>query len=160
MELVIKSAAEDILAGLCLDEASVRVERRDETPEEELERYFVEIKTTDAPLLIGKHGDNLAAFQHVLKKIAGKKSEELNRKIAVIVDVDGYLKRKEEEAVDLAKRRAEQVRTSGNPVKLPSMSGFIRRLVHLELAKPEWEDVVTESTGERNYRAIVIKRKE
>ncbi|MFH1546606.1 MAG: R3H domain-containing nucleic acid-binding protein [Patescibacteria group bacterium] len=159
MELTIKTAAEDLLAGLQLEEASVRVERKTQEDGEELEHYLVEIKTTDAPLLIGKHGDNLEAFQHILRLAASKKAETLNRQITLVVDVDGYRKRKEEDAVELAKRRAEQVRTSGNSVKLPPMSGFMRRLVHLELAKPEWDDIQTESVGNFGYRAVVIKSK-
>lgn len=158
MELVIKTAAEDILAGLQVDEATVRVERLPQSEEEELEQYLVEISTTDAPLLIGRHGDNLQAFQHILKLIVGKKSQELNRRITILVDVDGYLKRKQEEAVELAVRRAQQVRSSGNPVRLPPMSGYLRRLIHLEFTKPEWEDIVTESMGERGYRAVVLKK--
>jgi len=157
MELVIKSTAEDILAALKLDEASVIVRRKEEQ-EGDLEHYFVEVKTTDAPLLIGKHGDNLHAFQHLLRLIASKKGEELNRKVTLIADVDGYRKRREEESIELALRRAEQVRTSGNSVKLPPMSSFVRRLVHLELKKPEWEDIITESTGDRGFRAVVIKK--
>lgn len=158
MELQIKSLAEDFLAGLQLDEASCSVNRRVEEEGEELEHYLVEIKTTDAPLLIGKHGDNLNAFQHLLRLAASKKADELNRRITLFVDVDGYRKRKEDDAVDLATRRATQVRETGNPSKLPPMSGFMRRLVHLELAKPEWEDVVTESIGRAGFRAIVIKK--
>jgi len=158
MELQIKTIAEDFLVGLQLDEASVRVERKEAVEGEELEHYFVEIRTTDAPILIGRHGDNLNAFQHLLRIAASRKAEELNRKITLVVDVDGYLKRKEDDAVTLAVRRAEQVRTTGNPNKLPPMSGFMRRLVHLELAKPEWDDIATESTGRAGLRAIVIRK--
>jgi len=158
MELTIKTAAEDILAALKIDEATVRVERKPQVEGEELEHYMVEIKTTDAPLLIGRHGDNLIAFQHILKLIAGKKADELNRKITILVDIDGYRKRQEEEALSLAIRRANQVRSSGNSVKLPPMSGYMRRLIHMEFTKPEWEDIRTESTGERDFRAVVLKK--
>lgn len=158
MELQIKTLTEDFLAGLQLDEASCSVSRRVEVEGEELEHYFVQIKTTDAPLLIGRHGDNLEAFQHLLRLAASKKAEELNRRVTLFVDIDGYRKRKEDEAVELAQRRALQVRTTGNPVKLPPMDGFLRRLVHLELAKPEWEDVTTESAGRAGFRAVVIKK--
>ncbi|MFA6458229.1 MAG: R3H domain-containing nucleic acid-binding protein [Patescibacteria group bacterium] len=158
MELQIKTLTEDFLAGLQLDEASCSVVRRTETEGEELEHYFVQIKTTDAPLLIGRHGDNLEAFQHLLRLAASKKAEELNRRVTLFVDIDGYRKRKEDEAVELALRRAQQVRTTGNPIKLPPMDGFLRRLVHLELAKPEWGDVTTESAGRAGFRAVVIKK--
>jgi len=159
MELIIKSATENLLAGLQLEEASCMVSRNAEKTDEELEHYLVNIKTTDAPLLIGKYGDNLDAFQHLLRLITGKKADELNRRITVLVDVDGYRKRKDDEFVDLARRRAEQVRSSGNSVKLPPMSGFVRRLVHLELMKPEWDDVMTESVGIGRFRAVMIKQK-
>ena len=160
MELIIKEVALDLLAGLKFDEASVRVERRQDQEDSEIEHYSVSVQTSSAPLLIGRHGDNLSSFQHVLKMIVSKKAQELNRKVTVFVDVDGYRKRQEEELIELALRRAEQVRQSGNSIKLPPMSGYQRRLVHLELMKPEWaDDIETESTGERGYRAVVIKRK-
>lgn len=159
MELKIKTLAEDFLAGLQLDEASCSVTRRVEEDGEELEHYLVEIKTTDAPLLIGRHGDNLEAFQHLLRLAASREADELNRRLTLFVDVDGYRKRKEDEALELAKRRAAQVRSTGNPVKLPPMDSFLRRLVHLELAKPEWEDVATESTGRLGFRAVIVKKR-
>jgi len=158
MELTIKTLAEDFLVGLQLDEASVRVVRKEKVDDNEFEHYLVEIKTTDAPLLIGRRGDNLTAFQHLLRLASSRKADELNRRITLVVDVDGYLKRKENDAIELGIRRALQVRETGNPVKLPPMSGFMRRLVHLELAKPEWEDITSESTGRAGFRAIVVKK--
>ena len=160
MELAIKEIVLDLLAYLKFEEASARVERQTdrESEDSEVEQYLVEIDTTAAPLLIGRHGDNLRAFQHILKMIVSKKAQEFNRKASVLVDVDGYRKRQEEESLELAMRRAEQVRRSGNPIKLPPMSGYQRRLIHLELMK--YDDLETDSTGEGRFRAIVIKRKE
>lgn len=158
MELVIKSAAEDILAALQLDEASVRVQRKEQIEGTDLEQYLVDIKTTDAPILIGSHGESLRALQHLLRLVTSKKAKELNRKITLLVDIDGYRQRQEEEFIALALRRAEQVRTSGNPIKLPPMSSYQRRLIHIELAKEQWTDIVTDSIGARGLRAVVIKK--
>lgn len=160
MELIIKNIALDLLSALKVEEATVNV-RREETPEgRNGEYYAVEISSSDSPLLIGRHGESLAAFQHILKMIAGDRAEkEHQRKIIIRVDIDGYRKRQEEEAIDLARRRAEQVRTTGNPVRLPPMEPYFRRAVHLYLMNAGWDDIIAESNGFGSSRAIMIKKK-
>jgi spoIIIJ-associated protein len=160
MELTIKETALSILTALKLEKPNVRVHRKTEKEEVEntIERYYLEIITTEAPLLIGRHGENLDAFKHILKIIINKKAFELERKVALFVDVDGYLQQKDEQILNLARRRATQVLTNGNLVKLQSMSSYTRRLIHLELRKPEWDGLTTESIGEGKSRTLIIKK--
>lgn len=160
MELVIKEVALDLLLGLKVEEASVRVTREVVSDKDGFESYRVDVTTTDAPLVIGRRGETLLSFQHVLRLIAEKRADQIHgRKITLVVDVDGYRKRQEEEALELASRRAEIVRSSGNSVKLPSMSPYLRRLVHVFFTTPEWEDIATESTGVGAFRAVVLKKR-
>lgn len=112
------------------------------------------IETEQAALLIGAQGRNLEALQHVLKSILWKKLPEED--IFLLLDVEDFKNRKQEQIIEMAKEKAEAVRQTQITQILPPMSPFLRRLVHLELTKPEYEDLTTDSIGEEGNRRIRI----
>ncbi len=118
--------------------------------------YRVDIDTSDSALLIGYHGENAYALQHILKTILYKKT---NQNIFVVIDVDGYRKRQEESVVTLAKKKVELLRKTGQRQILPPMSPFFRRTVHLALTGADYADIVTESSGEGDNRAVTLSLK-
>ncbi len=123
---------------------------------EELEdgQYRVNIETNEPKMLIGYHGSNLQAIQHLLKILLSKK---IDQAFSIQLDVDNYRKRQEENVIQLAEQKIAQVRQDHAPRKLPPMSPYFRRLVHLYLTQSEFEDVTTYSEGTGDHRAIVIK---
>lgn len=118
--------------------------------------YRIDIASDEASSLIGYHGETVYALQHVLKTIVWKR---LGESIFVILDVDGYRKRQEDSVLALAMRKVELARTTLQDQTLPPMSSYFRRIIHLALAKPDFSDITTESTGEGEKRAVVIKVK-
>lgn len=116
--------------------------------------YRVDIDTDEASTLIGYHGETIYALQHVLKTLIWRKTDE---NIFIILDVDSYRKRQEESVLALAMRKVETVRKTLKPQTLPPMSPYFRRVIHMALAKPEFSDIVTESIGEGEHRAVTIK---
>lgn len=116
--------------------------------------FYVSIETSSSNLLIGWHGETIAAIQHTLKCILWK--QKIGNDIQVIVDVDGYKKRQEESVIKLAERKAEYSVESQREIKLPPMNAYFRRKVHLFLADKFKDKVTTESTGEGQDRAIKI----
>lgn len=118
--------------------------------------YRIDIDTDEAATLIGYHGETIYALQHVLKTLVWKKTDQ---NVFIILDVDGYRKRQEESVRALAVRKVEAARKTFEDQMLPPMSPYFRRVVHLELAKPSYADIVTESMGEGESRAVVIKVK-
>ena len=76
------------------------------------------------------------------------------RSIPIIVDVEGYRKRREQQICQLESRVAEQVFETGRSQALEPMPPNERRLVHIELRKNP--NVFTESTGEGSTRKVVI----
>lgn len=118
--------------------------------------YRIDINSDEAATLIGYHGETIYALQHVLKTLVWKRAEQ---SIFIVLDVDSYRKRQEESILNLAMRKVETVRKSLQPQTLPPMSPYFRRIVHLELAKPEFNDIATESVGENDKRAVTIKIK-
>jgi predicted RNA-binding protein Jag len=73
----------------------------------------------------------------------------------VFVDVNNYRKERERIIIELAKAAARKAVAEHMSVSLPAMNAYERRLIHTELATRP--DVKTESTGEGQSRAVVIK---
>ncbi|EKD48220.1 MAG: hypothetical protein ACD_65C00059G0001, partial [uncultured bacterium] len=57
----------------------------------------------------------------------------------------------------MANRKADYVRQTGKNQSLPPMSPYFRRLVHMHLMQPEFDDLVTKSNGQGSFRQVVIK---
>ena len=118
--------------------------------------YRIDVDTDEASALIGFHGETIYAMQHILKTIIWKKTGE---NVFIVVDVDSYRKRQEESVIGLAIKKVETARKTFQDQTLPPMSPYFRRVVHLALAKPEFNDIATESIGEGDHRAVSIKVK-
>lgn len=106
----------------------------------------------DARMLIGEYGDNLAALEHILRRIAAKK---FGAETHVTLDINDYRTKRLEDLKQDVKSAAHAVRMYKKPVPLRPMSSFERRIVHLLLA--EYPDIATESTGVGLERRVVIK---
>ncbi|MBF6590322.1 MAG: protein jag [Ktedonobacterales bacterium] len=104
--------------------------------------------------LIGRRGETLAALQLLVNLITYKQTGEHER---IIVDVEGYRARREENLRSMAERIAQQVRGSGRPMMLEAMPPNERRIIHMALS--EYEDISTESTGEGDQRRVVVSPK-
>ena len=105
-------------------------------------------------VLIGRRGETLAALQLLLHLVISRQADTRDR---VIVDVEGYRQRREENLRSMAQRIAEQVRNSGRAVMLEAMPPNERRIVHMALA--DYEDISTESEGEGDQRRVVVSLK-
>jgi spoIIIJ-associated protein len=105
-------------------------------------------------VLIGRRGETLAALQLLMHLVVSKQGDTRER---VIVDVEGYRHRREENLRTMAQRIAQQVRTSGRAVMLEAMPPNERRIVHMALA--DFEDISTESEGEGDQRRVVVSLK-
>lgn len=150
MELIIKETLEKILEVMNVPFSGVTVTKEGENS------FYVSIDTSSSNLLIGWHGETIAAIQHVLKCLLW--NQKLGGKVQVIVDVDGYKKRQEESVIRLAERKAEYAVESQKEIVLPAMTPYFRRKIHLHLANSDkFKDIVeTTSVGEDKHRAVKI----
>ena len=150
MELLIKETLEKLLDILGVPYTGVKITKETETA------YYAEIETESSSLLIGWHGETIAAIQHLLKCLLWKQG--VDSKIQIIVDVDNYKKRQEESVIRLAERKAEVAIANQKEVKLPPMNPYFRRKIHLHLAgSDKYKDrIITESVGESEHRQIRI----
>ena len=95
---------------------------------------------------------NMVLSFNSLVRVMGKK---LGLEEPVIFDINNYHKEREGIIIDLAKAAARKVVATKEPVTLPAMNAYERRLVHTEIGMRP--DVRTESIGEGKDRCIVVK---
>ena len=112
------------------------------------------IEGEDLGILIGRRGQTMASLQHIIRVIVAHNMEV---RLPIVLDVEGYKQRRCEGLRALAARLAEQVNTRKMPFSMEPMTPFERRVIHLALA--DHPDVVTESTGVGEARKVVINPK-
>ena len=115
--------------------------------------YF-EIEGEDSGLIIGRKGETLRSFEFLISFIIKR---QLDKRVRVILDVEGYQERRRSNLVSIAESNAKKVIKYGKPIKMDPMSPFDRRIIHLALEKDK--KVVTESQGNGPRRQVVIKLK-
>ncbi len=138
-----KKILEGILSRMSLD-CPVTIA---ETPD----AIILNIKGDGSGLLIGKRGQNLDAIQYIVNKAVSKYTD--NRKM-IVVDTEGYRKRREESLIALAANLAEKVKKSKKSLTVGHMNAHDRRIIHLALQNDE--SLTTKSRGEGEFRKIVI----
>ena len=152
IEDVLKETTEDLLKHLGIVVTELEVS------EEEKDLFHVNIKSENASLLIGHHGENIQALQHLVKVLSWEKLQNDNQ-FHVIVDIDNYRKRQEDTVISLAERKVEFLRRTRRPQILPPMSPYFRRKIHLHLMGSGFDDIETTSEGDDDLRHVVIQLK-
>lgn len=111
----------------------------------------VNIQGDDLSYLIGRQAETLNSLQYISTLIINK---EIGRSVPLIVDIEGYRVRRENQLRQLARRMADQAISTGRRQVLEPMTAAERRIVHIELR--ENQDVTTESIGEDPRRKVTI----
>lgn len=114
----------------------------------------LDIEGEDLGILIGRRGETLSSLQYLVNLIV---SRRLKSRAGVVVDVEGYRQRRYESLRLLARRLADQVRSTGSSLTLEPMTAGERRIIHLELRDDPY--VTTQSIGEGEARKVAILSK-
>lgn len=123
----------------------------EETDREDRRTIHVDVRGDDLSILIGRRSETLNAFQYVTSLMVGK---EVQQWVQLVVDVEGYRSRREDQLRRMARRMAEQTVKTGRRQVLEPMTASERRIIHIELR--EYPAVTTESIGEDPYRKVTI----
>ncbi|HEX5429959.1 MAG TPA: R3H domain-containing nucleic acid-binding protein [Patescibacteria group bacterium] len=115
-------------------------------------RTVLNLKTSDAQILIGKQGANLEALQHIVRLLSRTDSED---RVSFALDIDDYRQQRQIYLKEMARKAANQARTSGRSVALPPMPPSERRVVHNYLSL--FSDLHSESQGQDPHRRIIIR---
>ncbi|MFA6324918.1 MAG: R3H domain-containing nucleic acid-binding protein [Candidatus Paceibacterota bacterium] len=137
---------------------------------------FTEQESTDRPGMtmfsvevgdpyhfLGRGGEGLAALNHLVRRIVESKvspkpglgDEPKSYLGSILVDINGFQKKRIESIHAVAHMMAERARYFKSSIEVDPMSAFDRRIVHEFLANET--DLKTESTGEGLSRRVVIK---
>ncbi len=112
------------------------------------------ITTPDSRFIIGREGETLRSFTHIVKKILEKQiGEEESQKLTI--DVNGYNKKRYDALRATAHMLAERAKYFKSSVDVEPMSPYERRIIHTFLESIP--DVTTESAGVGLGRHVVIK---
>ncbi len=121
----------------------------DEDPSESPPAF--NIAGDDLGILIGRRGQTLTALQYLCRLIVSHRTKSWS---PLVIDVEGYKQRRAEALRALAIRMAEQVKSLGTSFSLEPMPAYERRIIHITLT--DHPGVTTESTGEGEFRTVVI----
>jgi spoIIIJ-associated protein len=102
-------------------------------------------------LLIGKHGQTIDALQYLTNAIMHRSGD---RGVEVVVDAEGYRKRRERTLHEVALRAADRARTTGEPVSLEPMTSVERKIVHTKVQS--LSGLTTASEGSEPNRYVVV----
>lgn len=114
----------------------------------------INLEGSDLGILIGRRGETLDSLQYLVN-LSVNKNQEVRKK--VIIDIEGYRRRREETLQKLALKLADKAKQRGRNVVLEPMSSQERRIIHTVLQGRD--DVYTFSEGEEPCRKIIIAPK-
>jgi spoIIIJ-associated protein len=98
-----------------------------EETEGESPALFVRADDQVATGLIGSKGERLDDLQHLVNKLLRHRFPEAPR---VRLDINGYRSGKDDRFLDTIRLAGDQVRQTGETLKLEPMNSYERRLVH------------------------------
>ena len=123
----------------------------------EVEGFFregnlcLEIRGDQDGVLIGKHGRTLESLQMLINRMVNKK---LKNAVRVVLDIDDYRKRREDDMANIAYRMGEKAKRTGHSLTVGPFNAHDRRIIHLTLK--EDPSLKTESLGEGELKKVKI----
>ena len=148
---VARDTVTDLLEKMKINHAEVTAKFGEPDDARSRTPVLVDVNGDDLSILIGPRAETLNALQYIASLIVGK---ELGHAIPMVVDVEGYRKRREQQIRQLAQRVADQAVKTGRRQILEPMPANERRLVHIELRDNPY--VTTQSVGEEPRRKVTI----
>lgn len=124
---------------------------------------WVSLSVNEPHHFISSDGEGLHALNHVIHRIIESKIPRDKSKdssmphpgLGIIIDVNGFQKKKVENVRAIAHMMGERARYFKSSIEIDPMSAFERRIVHEFLSNAT--DLKTESTGMGHTRRVVIK---
>jgi spoIIIJ-associated protein len=132
-------------------EAQVSAEWGTKDPDARIRPLLVEVQGDDLGILIGRGGETLTALQYISRLIVAK---ELERPVAVVIDIEGYRARREQQLGQMAIKMAAQATELDQTMELEPMPPNERRIIHVALR--DNPAVTTASIGEGSSRKVTI----
>ncbi|MEV7090405.1 R3H domain-containing nucleic acid-binding protein [Streptomyces sp. NPDC093085] len=104
----------------------------------------------DLQKLVGRDGEVLEALQELTRLAVHRETGDRSR---LMLDIAGFRAKKRTELAELGAKAADEVKSTGEPVKLSPMTPFERKVVHDAVAAA---GLRSESEGEEPERFVVV----
>lgn len=139
-----------MLAHLGVEDSQVDVEEDDQYIQVQ-----IKVSEEESGLLIGYHGETLAALQR-LTQLSQRDSTEKK----ILININDYKQHREEQLKEMTIRIAERVLDTKQSYVFPFLPANERLVVHSALAEmPEFSELESISTGEGSGRRLEIRFK-
>ena len=123
--------------------------------EESPKNIWISVEVGEPHFFISSDGEGLHALNHLVHRIVEAKAPTLRPGLGIIIDINGFQKKRVENIRAIAHMMGERARYFKSSIEVDPMSAFERRIVHEFLSNAT--DLKTESTGMGNTRRVVIK---
>lgn len=123
------------------------------TEDEERSIYRIDIQTPDSKLLIGVHGQTLEFLTHLLARMLEKIH---GKSILLHLEVNDYLKSKDERLFRYVDSKIQEVMKSGGEIHLSELTSYERKKVHAYIQSKNIPNLRTFSVGEKSDRRMHI----
>jgi spoIIIJ-associated protein len=104
----------------------------------------------DLQKLVGRDGEVLEALQELTRLAVHRETGDRSR---LMLDIGGFRAKKREVLAALGAKASDEVKSTGEPVKLDPMTPFERKVVHDAVAAA---GLRSESEGEEPQRFVVV----
>lgn len=114
------------------------------------------VEVAEPHFFLGRGGEGLFALNHLARKIIESKRDRGDEgDLDIMVDINGFQKKRIDSLRATAHMMAERARYFKSSIEVDPMPAFERRIIHEFLS--EENDLKTESMGEGFTRRVVIK---
>lgn len=115
--------------------------------------FTISLKSSESGVLIWNHWQNLESIAKVLRILIVKNVWE---KVNINIEVNDYLKSKEDRLLSLVKFKIDLINKSGNEIVMPFLSPYERKKVHSIVSDLWWWRIYTKSIWEWKDRKLHI----
>lgn len=109
-----------------------------------------DVSGRDLQKLVGRDGEVLEALEELTRLAVHRETGDRSR---LMLDIGGFRAKKRTELAELGAKTADEVKSTGEPVKLNPMTPFERKVVHDAVAAA---GLRSESEGEEPQRFVVV----
>jgi len=160
----IQNLIEELIGKITIPVNKILIEEDTISSDFKNKTTWFSVEVAQPHLFLDRGGEALSAINHLVRKIVENKNSKLALNLEkeikefspdILIDINGFQKKKIENIRAIAHMMAERARYFKSNIEIDPMSAFERRIIHEFLSGET--DLKTESQGEGSSRRVVIK---
>lgn len=139
------------------EKLNVKIDSLEVTNVDESNIFNIKIETDESGILIWPHWKNLNMIESIIRLMCSKKVGE---KIKLHVEVNDYIKSKDDRLFDFIKSKIRFIEKNWKDIQLPFYSSYERKKIHWFVSELENKKIYTKSIWEWKDRRLYICKEE